>query len=365
MFFRSSLEKQINALRKELEEERKSNQKLVDNLKEELTETKASMRLMASSAQAKEEILSYYLRGGDMLDAIRKGLAESAQELIDERKSLKELNVMFDQTHQALTKLGERAETINDQASSSMTAATVLDETATSISQLVSTIQEISNQTNLLALNAAIEAARAGTAGRGFAVVADEVRSLASKTHIASEQVESLVNQVIEQTSKIKGMVDKSQSSAMDVSSSSTQIDHVVDSVIERSDHMQKVIGMAATYSFLNTVKLDHAVWKNDVYEKIDQRSFAEKVNSHSECRLGKWYYEGYGSQHYANSHHFKAIESPHKTVHDAGRAALQAAESDNIVEMMKHLDMMETASVEVVVRIDDLIEEIQSKQSK
>lgn len=65
-----------------------------------------------------------------------------------------------------------------------------------SITQIVSTISDISNQTNLLSLNASIEAARAGEAGKGFAVVAGEIHNLSAQTASATDNITSLITNI-------------------------------------------------------------------------------------------------------------------------------------------------------------------------
>src|SRR5438093_9938525 len=69
----------------------------------------------------------------------------------------------------------------------------VLNEKASNINQVVTTITKVADQTNLLSINAAIEAEKAGEYGRGFLVVAREIRRLADQTAVATLDIENMV----------------------------------------------------------------------------------------------------------------------------------------------------------------------------
>ena len=81
------------------------------------------------------------------------------------------------------------------------------------VNEIVGSILNISSQTNLLALNASIEAARAGEAGRGFSVVADEIRGLSEQTQEATNQITSIIAELIKDAKLTSENVSKSNTS--------------------------------------------------------------------------------------------------------------------------------------------------------
>ncbi|MEH6443161.1 MAG: methyl-accepting chemotaxis protein [Oceanospirillaceae bacterium] len=361
MLFQKKLRKENESLKEQLDLERAQHLAEITALNNNWQTKVELLESDKKSSQGAHAAFSSQLKGAVMLNSIRDGLSNSAEILTAEQQKLQRLDETFLQTREALARLATRAFDINRLAIDSENSISVLDTSVNSINGLVSSIQSISDQTNLLALNAAIEAARAGEAGRGFSVVADEVRALAGKASDASSEIEKLVLQVIQQTEKIHRSINENKSSALDVSASSQQIDQVVNQVLVSSKEMQGVIDRTSIKAFLDTVKLDHVVWKNNVYNLIKNKNFTNLPNEHTQCRMGIWYFEGEGAEKYSHLSAYKLINSPHELVHSSGRAALECAANNDLLKMAKHLEIMEEQSQ----RVTDLLEEIYYEYQK
>ena len=99
-----------------------------------------------------------------------------------------------------------------------------LAQTASSIGNVVTMIQDIAARTRMLALNATIEAARAGEMGKGFAVVADEVKSLARQTEEGIAQVNAQAEEITQSTAKAVGIVESVAGGIRDIDAVTVEV---------------------------------------------------------------------------------------------------------------------------------------------
>jgi methyl-accepting chemotaxis protein len=173
---------------------------------------------------------------------IASGNADLSQRTETQASSLQETASNIERLTSTVRQNSQREQTANHLA---LDASNIAQRGGSAVGEVVETMQAISAsskkivdiieviegiafQTNILALNAAVEAARAGEQGRGFAVVASEVRTLAQRSAAAAKEIKSLIGHSVAQVESGSHRVDQAGRTMQEIVQAVQQVTDVL-----------------------------------------------------------------------------------------------------------------------------------------
>lgn len=327
-----------------------------DQLKQQVSSLNAGSYSTDTNSVLNVDVLNNMPVFNESLISIQTSLVEITAEMESKKQLADDAGDISTMTGIAVDNMASKLKQMTSDTEMTSRKISELNHRAEDIGGIVNMIKSISEQTNLLALNAAIEAARAGEMGRGFAVVADEVRNLAARAGDASKEIEGLVSIIQSDILEAKAQMDKVLGEKDDMNGASDGATKNMGNLLVLSSEMKNVITTSAILSFIELAKIDHLIYKFEVYQVYMgvSNKKANQLSSHRDCRLGNWY-ETTGKEKFSSSHAYAQLDAPHREVHEAGASAVDMFYSGQVEQGLQKIKEMEDASHEVIRYLSEL----------
>lgn len=192
-----------------------------------------------------QEIAQGNLNLSERTERQGSNLEETATSIVQMTSTVKQNAANAAQANELASRTTSQAELGGEVVTNAVNAMEAITDSSSKIASIIGVIDEIAFQTNLLALNAAVEAARAGEQGRGFAVVASEVRNLAGRSAVAAKEIKDLIDDSVNKVDEGSKLVNKSGETLDEIKQSIRKVSSIVAEIAaassDQSDGIEQI----------------------------------------------------------------------------------------------------------------------------
>ena len=261
-----------------------------DELRKALLKVRDDLSSMVGQQiSSSQQISSGSVSVSDFSQALSQGATESAASLEEISSSLNEMASQTKLNADNATQVNllskearEAAEDGNNKMERMVTAMADISAAGQNINKIIKVIDEIAFQTNLLALNAAVEAARAGQHGKGFAVVAEEVRNLAARSAKAASETAELIEGSVQKTENGVTIANQTAESLKNIFNGVSKVSDLAEEIAAASNEQAE--GISQINQGLN--QIDQVIQQNTATAE-ESASAAEELSSQAAELLG------------------------------------------------------------------------------
>lgn len=184
-----------------------------------------------------------------------------------------------------------------------------------------------------------------------------EVRQLASRTNDATDEISGFNGSILsqaDQVDQVDGVMVDNARKAERLSAEASHVMQRTEQLLDLTSESSPTLSFSAMLSEVELANLEELEIKLEVYRIVIGISdkTADDLPDETQCALGRWYYEGKGSQQFYSDKDFQALEVPHREVHQQAIDAVTHHQEGRMDDAMAALSRMESANLDVMKRL-------------